>query len=70
MKGNLYRRVVMERLHIYSDSNVPEEILENITNQIQPLRSIPKALESYSKETIEKFPKIMDYPENYILSKN
>lgn len=70
MKGNLFRRVVMERLHIYSDSNVPEEVMENITNQIPPLRSIPKTLGSYSKEEIEKYPKIIDYPEDFILSKN
>lgn len=70
MKGNLFRRVVMERLHIYPDSNVPEEVMENITNQIRPLRSIPKTLDSYSKEEIEKYPKIMDYPEDFILSKN
>jgi len=70
MKGNLFRRVVMERLHIYSDSNVPEEVMENITNQIPPLRPIPKTLGSYSKEEIEKYPKIIDYPEDFILSKN
>lgn len=70
MKGNLYRRVVMERLHIYPDFNVPEGVMENITNQIRPLRSIPKTMESYSKETIKKFPKIFDYPEDYILKEN
>lgn len=70
MKGNLFRRVVMERLHIYPDSNVPEEIMENITNQIRPLRSIPKKLESYSQKEIETYPKIIDYPEDYILPRN
>lgn len=69
MKGNLFRRVVMERLHIYPNSNVPEEVMENITNQIQPIRSIPKTLDSYSNEEIEKYPKIIDYPKEYILSK-
>lgn len=59
----------MERLHIYPNSNVPEEIMENITNQIQPLRSIPKTLDSYNNEEIEKYPKIIDYPKEYILSK-
>lgn len=70
MKGNLFRRVVMERLHIYPECNVPKEIMENITNQIRPLRPVPKTLESYSKEEIEKYPKIIDYPEDYILSNN
>lgn len=70
MKGNLFRRVVMERLHIFPDLNVPEEIMENITNQIRPLRPRPKPLESYSKKEIEKYPKIIDYPDNYVLSEN
>lgn len=70
MKGNLFRRKVMERLHIFPNSNVPEEIMENISNQIRPLRSIPKKLESYSEEQIKEYPKIIDYPEDYILPKN
>lgn len=70
MKGNLYRRVIMERLHIYPDSVVPEDVMENITNQIRPLRSVPKSLDSYSREEIKKYPKIMDYPDDYILPNN
>lgn len=69
MKGNLFRRVVMERLHIYPNSDVPEEVMENITNQIRPLRTVPKTLDYYSNEEIEKYPKIIDYPQDYILSK-
>lgn len=60
----------MERLHIYPDSNVPQEIMENITNQIRSLRPKPKTLDSYSTEEIEKYPKIIDYPEDYVLRKN
>lgn len=60
----------MERLHIYPDSVVPEDIMENITNQIRPLRSVPKSLDSYSSEEINKYPKIMDYPDDYILPNN
>lgn len=70
MKGNLFRRVVMERLHIYPDSNVPKEIMENISNQIRPLRSKPRTLDSYSKEEIEKYPKVIDYPDDYVLKNN
>lgn len=70
MKGNLFRRVVMERLHIFPDSKVPKEIMENITNQIRPLRPRPKPLESYSQKEIEEYPKIIDYPDDYVLSKN
>lgn len=51
-------------------SNVPEEVTENITNQIPPLGSILKTPGYYSKEEIEKCSKIINYPEDFILSKN
>ncbi|GLG93419.1 39S ribosomal protein L13, mitochondrial [Gryllus bimaculatus] len=69
MKGNLYRHTKMERLHIYPDANVPKEILENVTNQIRRPRLIPKRLDEYSEEEVEKFPKLIDYPEDYVIQK-
>lgn len=57
----------MERLHIYPDANVPAEIMKNITNQIRPLRPMPKTLDKYTEEERLAYPKIVDYPEDYIL---
>lgn len=67
MKGNLQRRYTMQRLHIFPDENVPQEIIENVSNQIKQMRAVPKRLDTYTEEERDKFPKIMDYPKDYIL---
>lgn len=67
MKGNLQRRYTMQRLHLFPDANVPDEILSNVTNQLKQDRAVPKRLDHIDEETIKNFPKIMEYPQNYIL---
>ncbi|KDR19814.1 39S ribosomal protein L13, mitochondrial [Zootermopsis nevadensis] len=67
MDGNLQRRYTMQRLHIYPDDDVPEKIKQNITNQIRQLRPVPKRLDRYAPEEVQRFPKVMDWPKNYIL---
>ena len=67
MKGNLQRRYTMQRLHLFPDDKVPENIMQNVTNQIRQVRPVPKRLDHYSKEEVEKFPKVMNWPDNYIL---
>lgn len=67
MDGNIQRRYTMERLHIYPDSNVPADIMKNVSNQIRQLRPVPKRLDHYDSKEVEEFPKIMEYPKDYIL---
>lgn len=67
MKGNLQRRYTMQRLHLYADDKVPEDILANVSHQIKPLRQVPQRLDHIDKEIVDNFPKIMDYPEDYII---
>ncbi|KAK9878485.1 hypothetical protein WA026_022381 [Henosepilachna vigintioctopunctata] len=67
MKGNLQRRYTMERLHIFPDSNIPENIMKNVSNQLQQLRPKPTRLDSYDEKYVKEFPKIIDYPKDYIL---
>lgn len=67
MKGNIQRRHTMQRLHLFKDDNIPSNILENVTNQIRQPRVVPQRLDQLDKEFVEKFPKIMDYPSNYVL---
>lgn len=64
--GNLQRRYTMERLHLYPDEKVPHEILENVTNQIRQTRPVPQRLDHIDQETVENFPKIVDFPEDYL----
>ena len=57
----------MQRLHIYPGSEIPEDIKGNISGQIKPLKPIPKPLQEYSQEEIDSYPKVFDYPEDYIV---
>lgn len=57
----------MLRLHLFPDANVPDEIMANISNQLRTGRVVPKRLDEYDGETIEEFPKIMEYPKGYVI---
>lgn len=67
MRGNLQRRYTMERLHIFPDGNVPEELIKNVSNQIRQLRPIPKRLDHYPEDEVKQYPQIIDYPKDYVL---
>lgn len=67
MRGNLTRRHVMTRLHLFPDNNVPKEIMKNISNQLRQPRPVPVRLDHVDKETLENFPQIMDVPKDYVL---
>lgn len=64
---NLQRRYTMERLHIFPDDKVPEDMLKNVTNQIKQLKPVPVRLDHIPKEERDSFPQIISYPEQYIL---
>lgn len=57
----------MEMLHIFPDSNVPQDLLKNVSNQIKQLRPKPKRLDHYDEEYVKQYPKIIDYPSDYVL---
>lgn len=67
MDGTLQRRYTMQRLHLYPDDRVPPEIMANISNQLKQVRSVPKRLDHIDEETIKNYPKIMEYPKDYII---
>jgi large subunit ribosomal protein L13 len=67
MKGNLQRRYTMQRLHIYPDAKVPDDIMGNITNQLRTPRPVPKRLDAYSEGEVTSFPKVVDLPKDYVL---
>lgn len=67
MKGNLQRRYTMERLHLFADDKIPKDILDNISSQIRQIRPVPQRLDKIPLEDVEKFPKIMNWPSDYIL---
>ncbi|XP_077127273.1 large ribosomal subunit protein uL13m isoform X2 [Ranitomeya variabilis] len=55
---NLYRRTMMQRLHLFPEENIPEEILKNLVTELKQPRIIPRRMDEYSPEEIEAFPKL------------
>jgi large subunit ribosomal protein L13 len=67
MYGGMERRTKMARLHVYPGEDVPEDIISNVSGQIAQVRPVPKKLDEFSTEELEKFPKLWDYPEEYVV---
>ncbi|XP_060816905.1 large ribosomal subunit protein uL13m [Bombus pascuorum] len=67
MDGTLQRRYTMQRLHVFPDDNVPKEMLDNVTNQIKQLRSVPVKLYDIPQEERDKIPRLIKYPSDYQL---
>uniref|UniRef100_A0A5F9C1G1 Large ribosomal subunit protein uL13m n=1 Tax=Oryctolagus cuniculus TaxID=9986 RepID=A0A5F9C1G1_RABIT len=55
---NLHRRTMMQRLHLFPDENIPEDILKNLVEEIPQPRKVPKRLDEYTQEEVEAFPRI------------
>ncbi|XP_075070116.1 large ribosomal subunit protein uL13m [Mixophyes fleayi] len=55
---NLHRRTMMQRLHIFPEEDIPEDILRNLTIELKQPRIVPRRLDEYPKEEIEAFPKL------------
>jgi len=43
--------------------------MQNINGQIKQLRIIPTRLDQISEEEVKDFPKIFEWPEDYVLEK-
>lgn len=67
MKGNLQRRHTMQRLHLFADANVPADLLANVSGQLRQQRLVPKRLDHIDAAEVAAFPKIMDFPKDYVL---
>jgi large subunit ribosomal protein L13 len=67
MTGNLQRRYNMQRLHLFNNAHVPQVMLDNVTNQIRQPRKVPTRLDHIDVKDVENFPKIMDFPKDYVL---
>ncbi|CAG0913970.1 unnamed protein product [Notodromas monacha] len=63
--NNLWRRTKMERLHLFSDDEVPADVMQNVSNQIRQLRKVPKKIGEYNEEELDEFPKLFDLPKDY-----
>uniref|UniRef100_A0A671VRF5 Large ribosomal subunit protein uL13m n=1 Tax=Sparus aurata TaxID=8175 RepID=A0A671VRF5_SPAAU len=55
---NLHRRTMMQRLHIFADDELPEDIQANLTEELPQPREIPRKLSEYTQEEIDAFPRL------------
>ncbi|KAM8966653.1 large ribosomal subunit protein uL13m [Pelodytes ibericus] len=64
---NLHRRTMMQRLHLFPENDIPEDILKNLVTEIQQPRKIPRRLDQYSQEEIDAFPRIWTPPVDFLI---
>ncbi|XP_054102759.1 large ribosomal subunit protein uL13m isoform X3 [Callithrix jacchus] len=64
---NLHRRTMMQRLHLFPDEDIPEDILKNLVEELPQPRKIPKRLDEYTQEEIDAFPRLWTPPEDFRL---
>ncbi|ETE64537.1 39S ribosomal protein L13, mitochondrial [Ophiophagus hannah] len=62
---NLHRRTMMQRLHLFPDNVIPEDIRKNLVEELPQPRNVPKRLNEYTQEEIDAFPKIWTPPEDF-----
>ncbi|XP_010138391.1 PREDICTED: 39S ribosomal protein L13, mitochondrial, partial [Buceros rhinoceros silvestris] len=55
---NLQRRTLMQRLHLFPEDVIPEDIQKNLLQEIPQPRAVPKRLDEYTPEEIAAFPQI------------
>ena len=64
---SLHRRTLMQRLHLFPDEDIPEDILKNLTEELPQPRKVPRCLDEYTQEELEAFPRVWSPPEDYRL---
>ncbi|KAE8599581.1 hypothetical protein XENTR_v10017239 [Xenopus tropicalis] len=64
---NLHRRTMMQRLHLFPEDDIPEEIMKNLFAEIPQPRKVPRRLDEFSGEEINAFPKLWIPPPDFIM---
>lgn len=59
----------MQRLHIFENDEIPEDIHKNISNQIRQIRPVPTRLDHIPEEDVKTFPRIVKLPDKYLSKK-
>ncbi|KAG7258097.1 hypothetical protein CRUP_032747, partial [Coryphaenoides rupestris] len=55
---NLLRPNMMQRLHLFAEDELPEDILANLTEELPQPRDIPRTLSQYTQEEKDAFPRL------------
>ncbi|XP_027540270.1 39S ribosomal protein L13, mitochondrial [Neopelma chrysocephalum] len=62
---NLLRRTMMQRLHLFPEDVIPEDIQKNLLQEIPQPRAVPKRLDEYTPEEIAAFPRVWTPPKDF-----
>ncbi|NP_001264400.2 39S ribosomal protein L13, mitochondrial [Gallus gallus] len=62
---NLLRRTLMQRLHLFPDDVIPEDIEKNLLQEIPQPRVVPRRLDEYTPEEIAAFPRVWTPPKDF-----
>ncbi|KAI6075217.1 39S ribosomal protein L13, mitochondrial isoform X6 [Aix galericulata] len=62
---NLQRRTMMQRLHLFPEDVIPEDIEKNLLEEIPQPRAVPRRLDEYTPEEIAAFPRVWTPPKDF-----
>uniref|UniRef100_A0A8C4Y133 Uncharacterized protein n=2 Tax=Gopherus TaxID=38771 RepID=A0A8C4Y133_9SAUR len=62
---NLHRRTMMQMLHLFPEEIIPEDICNNLVEELAQPRRILKRLDEYTQEEIDAFPMLWTPPKDY-----
>ncbi|CAG00017.1 unnamed protein product [Tetraodon nigroviridis] len=62
---NLHRRTMMQRLHLFPEDVLPDDVLANLTEELPQPREIPRKLSEYTQEEMDAFPRLWTPPQDY-----
>uniref|UniRef100_A0AC35TMD9 39S ribosomal protein L13, mitochondrial n=1 Tax=Rhabditophanes sp. KR3021 TaxID=114890 RepID=A0AC35TMD9_9BILA len=65
--NNMTRRRAIERLHTFSDSELPQFVKANISSQLRQLQDVPKRADQYTEEERAQMPKLINYSQDHIV---
>lgn len=67
LNGDLMRKTRMARLHVFPDGEdtVPEDIMVNVSGQLEVPRPVPKRLDEHAEDEVARFPRIWEAPQDY-----
>lgn len=70
IRGTLLRPNMLQRLHLFADADVPKALMQNVHDQIEQVQPVPKSLAEHSRAELDAFPKLFDFPEDYVLERS
>lgn len=68
--SKVFRRVHLQRLHLFVDDQMPDFIKRNIGNQLEQVQSVARKSTEYTAEERANFPRLVERKENYLLDWN